>query len=129
MDRPQPSPWENRVVLEGVLTETGDLRVTPSGLEVVTLTVEHLSARQDLPPLERLAVQMQAVACGVLAGQVKSLLPGSRIRLEGSLNQRRFLRRGKISWGRLELQLKGVRLLAEPANQAGEDPDGPAGPA
>lgn len=122
-DRPTLSADEiNQTVLEGVLAEPVEIRVTPAGRTVATLMVEHHSQAKDIEPIQRLEVSMAVMAVGPLGDRCRDLVQGSRLRVEGRLNQRRWIRDGKVRWGRTELVAQRIGLLELP--QTVDNPDG-----
>lgn len=94
---------ENRVTLDGVVATEVLLRVTPAGCRVASFTLAHASAVHDLDPLPRLELNLPVMALGRLADQALALAPGSRVRIQGRLNQKRWTRSGKTRWGAVEL--------------------------
>lgn len=102
----------NDVVLEATLLKTGDYRVTAAGRAVLWLELEHLSSYSDLDPGLRLEVRMMVMVMGELAQKHRSLSPGCLLRVTGRLNQKRWIRDGKVRWGRMELVAIDVQVLS-----------------
>lgn len=101
----------NHTVLEGVLTQTSEWRVTPGGLPMLRLELEHLSTPLDLAPLERVELRLPIVALGELAETCRHIPPGTRLRIVGVLNQKRWIRDGKTRWGAVELVARSILRL------------------
>ncbi|MEO5333128.1 MAG: single-stranded DNA-binding protein [Magnetococcus sp. YQC-5] len=102
----------NHSVLEGILLQPVEYRVTTTGRPVLFLELEHLSRHEDPDPLLRLEVRMTVMTMGKLAEQCRSLVPGSALRVTGRLNQKRWVRDGKVRWGRIELAAIDVQKLS-----------------
>ncbi|MBF0177561.1 MAG: single-stranded DNA-binding protein [Magnetococcales bacterium] len=99
---------ENATILEGILLEPAAMQTTPTGLSLATLEVEHRSDMVDVQPLSRYELRMVVLAIGPLAEACRTLPPGSHLRVEGRLNQRRWIRAGKTRWGRTELVARHI---------------------
>lgn len=106
----------NFAVVEGTLTQPADWRVTPGGVPVARMELEHLSTPQELAPLNRLELRIPVLAMGDLAERCRTYPPGARLRAEGRLNQKRWIRDGKTRWGAVELVARSVLLLTLPAD-------------
>lgn len=91
------------MVLEGVLITPVDYRVTATGRPLLWMELEHLSCHEQPDPELRLEVRMPVLAVGALADRWRSLTPGCRLRVTGRLNQKRWVKDGKIRWGQMEL--------------------------
>lgn len=101
----------NSVELEGRLIEPVDFRVTPAGRAVATLELEHLSTHDDPEPGLRLEARMVVVAMGPLAERYRACAVGSRLRVQGRLNQKRWIRDDRVRWGRLELLAREIQRV------------------
>lgn len=101
----------NRMVLEGMLMELPEFRVTPAGRLVASLEVEHVSLESGVTDPQRIELRMSVLALGVLAERCRSFLQGTPLCVEGSLNQKRWIRDGKVRWGRTELLARDIRPL------------------
>ncbi|MBF0417580.1 MAG: single-stranded DNA-binding protein [Magnetococcales bacterium] len=102
----------NSVELAGRLIEPVDFRVTPAGRAVATLELEHLSIHDDPEPGLRLEARMVVVAMGALAEQYRACAVGTTLRVQGRLNQKRWIRDDRIRWGRLELLAIQIQQLS-----------------
>lgn len=102
---------DNRVNLEGVLLEPAKYRVTPSGRPVSTLELEHVSRSHGTEPVERLELRIPVLAMGLLAEESRGFPVGTRLRVEGRLNQKRWIRDEKVRWGRTELVAQKLQVL------------------
>ncbi|MBF0460081.1 MAG: single-stranded DNA-binding protein [Magnetococcales bacterium] len=106
----------NQVVLEGRLAAAPEFRCTPAGRLMARLYVEHLS--QETAPdtggqPQRMELQMPVLALGVLAERCRPLAQGTSLHVEGNLNQKRWIRDGKIRWGQIELQAHQIRVMEQ----------------
>ena len=103
----------NRVVLEGVLTALPEFRMTPAGRLVAHLRMEHLSQEPGTNPPQRIELRMAVLALGRLAEQCRPLAQGTSLLVEGRLNQKRWIRDGKVRWGETELLAQQIRCLSQ----------------
>ncbi len=104
-------PFANRTVLEGTLLKSGDYRLTAAGRPILSLELEHLSQYDDPEPALRLELRMTVVVVGVLAELHRRLPLGSVLRVTGRLNQKRWVRDGKVRWGVIELVACDLQVL------------------
>ncbi|MEO5364262.1 MAG: single-stranded DNA-binding protein [Magnetococcus sp. DMHC-8] len=95
--------WANHVVLEGTLAAAPEFRVTPAGRLVAHLHLEHLSQGRGTEQAQRLELRLPVLALGPLAERCRLLSQGTLLHVEGSLNQKRWVRDGKVRWGVTEL--------------------------
>jgi single-stranded DNA-binding protein len=109
---PDLASMVNHVVLMGVLVDPVVLRVMPSGMMVGRLVIQHESMYLDLPPLEEWRVRADVVVMGELAGQCRTLVPGTLLCVGGRLNQKRWLRDGEVRWGKMEIMACRVDVAA-----------------
>ncbi|MBF0153579.1 MAG: single-stranded DNA-binding protein [Magnetococcales bacterium] len=119
---PNPVVPENRTVLEGVLLEPVAMRHSPTGRSTATLELEHRSVAMDIQPLERYELRIVVLAVGSLAETCRNLHPGASLRVTGRLNQRRWIRAGKVRWGRTELVAQGIESIAPTDDSGVRDP-------
>ncbi|MBF0383529.1 MAG: single-stranded DNA-binding protein [Magnetococcales bacterium] len=103
----------NQIILQGVVIQPAEFRFTPSGSEVALLVVEHISQKDQSAPIQHLELRMPIVALGDLAQKCHEITVGQNIRVEGSLNQKRWIRDGKVRWGKIELFANTIQLLDE----------------
>ncbi|MBF0189580.1 MAG: single-stranded DNA-binding protein [Magnetococcales bacterium] len=106
------SPAANQVLLEGQLLASVDYRVTPTGRPVLFLEIEHDSRHEQPDSSLSFQARMPVMALGELAARCRSLTPGCTLRVSGRLNQKRWVKDGKVRWGRLELVAMEIRMLA-----------------
>lgn len=104
----------NQVSLDGVLAVDPKWRHTPSGRAVATLTVEHHATEKIPEPLERLDLLLTVVVIAPLSEQCKGWLAGDHVKVEGVLNQKRWLRGGNTRWGKMELVATQIEKIASP---------------
>jgi primosomal replication protein N len=103
----------NQTILHGVVIQPAEFRFTPTGRQVALLIVEHLSESDQSAPIQHLELRMPIVALGDLAQICRDIAVGQNIRVEGSLNQKRWIRDGKVRWGKTELIASSIQLLDE----------------
>lgn len=105
-------PQANHTVLEGLLLKPVEYRVTAAGRPVLSLELEHISSHPEPDPALRLEVRLVVMAMGKLAEQCRSLSPNCRLRVTGRLNQKRWIRDGKVRWGSIELAAIDVQRIS-----------------
>ncbi|MBF0182956.1 MAG: single-stranded DNA-binding protein [Magnetococcales bacterium] len=110
-------PRDNQVVLQGNLAEAPEFRFTPTGRLLASLILEHFS-RHEESEAQRIELRLTVTALGDLAEWCRTLHPGSVLHVEGRLNQKRWIRDGRIRWGQTELLAAHIRLLQEGAGAA-----------
>jgi primosomal replication protein N len=101
----------NQTTLDGVILQPVEFRYTPAGRAVALLEMEHISEAGPSAVIKRLELRMPVVALGELADQCREIVPGQHIRVAGSLNQKRWIRDGKVRWGKTELFAQTILLL------------------
>ncbi|MBF0445430.1 MAG: single-stranded DNA-binding protein [Magnetococcales bacterium] len=101
----------NQTILHGMVIQPAEFRFTPTGREVATLIVEHVSETEQSAPIQHLELRMPIIALGDLAQICRDITVGQNIRVEGSLNQKRWIRDGKVRWGKTELFATKIQLL------------------
>ncbi|MBF0401843.1 MAG: single-stranded DNA-binding protein [Magnetococcales bacterium] len=101
----------NHVVLEGRLAKLPEFRFTPAGRLVAHLQLEHVSQGGEGDPPPRIELQLPVLALGPLAERCRPLIPGDALHVEGTLNQKRWIRDGKVRWGQTELLAHQIRPL------------------
>lgn len=106
----------NRVVLEGVLAASPEFRMTPAGRLVAHLHIEHVSQGSEGEHPPRIELRMPVLALGLLAEQCRPLAQGSLLYVEGTLNQKRWIRDGKIRWGETELLAHHIKRMDHKAD-------------
>ncbi|MBF0296922.1 MAG: single-stranded DNA-binding protein [Magnetococcales bacterium] len=104
----------NHAELEGNLLAPGDFRVTPAGRPVLVLELEHQARCEEPESLPLLELRMPVLVIGEQALAYRSLAPGTPLRVTGRLNQKRWVRDGKVRWGRVELVAMEIRVLHAP---------------
>ncbi|MEO5345713.1 MAG: single-stranded DNA-binding protein [Magnetococcus sp. YQC-9] len=108
----QPTQALNHVEFDGRLMTPVDYRVTPAGRPVAYLEVEHFSTHDAPETALRLEARVVVVTMGALAESCRGLTSGTRLRVIGRLNQKRWVRDGQVRWGRLELLALKIEILA-----------------
>ena len=101
----------NHVVLEGTLIAPPEFRRTPSGRLVASLEIEHVSLESGVDHPQRIELRMPILALGTVAEECRLFCQGASLSVEGWLNQKRWIRDGKVRWGRTELLAQHVTLL------------------
>jgi len=74
----------NRLVIDGVLTQTQALRYSPAGVPIAEAVLTH----QGMSDTRQLVCELTVQASGSLAGQLAKLAAGTQVKLEGALNRR-----------------------------------------
>jgi len=118
-----PSRLANQVQLDGTLAGSCEIRRTPTGLSVATLELEHESHFFDTGPIKRLELKVPVVMFDTLAERCAELPAGTRIRVIGRLNQKRWIRDNRIRWGQVELIATAWDILPAPQDKA--EPESP----
>lgn len=75
----------NRLVIDGVLTQTQPLRYSPAGVPIAEATLLH---QGDSSESRQLVCELTVQASGALAGELTRLITGTQVKLEGALNRR-----------------------------------------
>ncbi len=101
----------NHTVLEGTLATEPEFRCTPAGRLVAHLHLDHASGGSDGDPLQRIELHLPVLALGPLAERCRPLAPGTTLHVEGRLNQKRWIRDGKVRWGQTELLAHQIRPM------------------
>ena len=101
----------NTVTLEGTLVTAPEFRYTPSGRLVASLEVEHCSQEGIGDRTRRIELRIPVQALDALAERCRPLVQGVVLRLEGTLNQKRWIRDGRVRWGKTELLAKEITPL------------------
>lgn len=99
------------MILEGILATPPEFRLTPAGRLVAYLHVEHVSHGSEGDHAQRIELRMPVLALGLLAEQCRPFSQGSTLRVEGTLNQKRWIRDGKVRWGQTELLAHHIRRV------------------
>ncbi len=75
----------NRLVIDGVLTQTQALRYSPAGVPIAEAVLTHHGMTDTS---RQLNCELTVQASGSLAEQLARLAEGTRVKLEGALNRR-----------------------------------------
>ena len=78
----------NEVVMSGVIRDLHALRYTPAGVPVAEFSLRHASTQQEAGQPRRVALDLKAIAFGVVARQLASDLPQGEITARGFLASR-----------------------------------------
>ena len=78
----------NEVVMSGVIRDFHALRYTPAGVPVAEFSLRHASTQQEAGEPRRVALDLKAIAFGVVARQLASDLPQGEITARGFLASR-----------------------------------------
>ena len=89
-------PAQNRLALDAILAERGDLRHTPAGIPAIECRLFHRSQQQEAGGERRVECDMHAVAFGAVAQALATIAVGSPLRCEGFL-ARRYRTGGSIA--------------------------------
>jgi len=77
---------DNHVLLGGVVSRVSETRYSPAGVPITRLTLEHRSAQQEAGLPREARCRLCVLVCGqALQANVKALLPGHPIRVQGFL--------------------------------------------
>lgn len=118
-----PQTSANWIILEGILISSPEFRYTPAGRLLASLEVEHVSLESGADNPRRIELRIPVLALGTLAELCRLLSQGTQIRVEGSLNQKRWIRDGKVRWGRTEILAQNIKSL-----DSGRESSSPAAP-
>ena len=75
----------NRLVLTGEVIEVAELRYTPAGIPLLTLTIKHASQQIEAGMKRQIECEVSAVAMAEMADKAKGLKLGNVVRIEGFL--------------------------------------------
>ena len=81
-------PAANRLTLDALLTERGDLRYTPAGIPAIECSLRHQSVQAEAGSERRVECELFAVAFGDVARELAARPVGSALRCEGFLARR-----------------------------------------
>ena len=76
----------NQFLLDATLAKKDKLRRTPAGLPVLDLVLSHQSEQGE--PLQKVWVEIEAVAIGALADEMKYIEIGQALSIKGYLNRK-----------------------------------------
>jgi primosomal replication protein N len=75
----------NEVVMSGVIRDFDALRYTPAGVPVAEFRLRHASTQQEAGQTRRVALDLPAIAFGVVARRLADAAPGSEVTARGFL--------------------------------------------
>ena len=78
----------NEVVMSGVIHGFQSLRYTPAGIPVAEFSLRHASTQQEAGRPRRVALDLKAIAFGVVATQLANALPQGPVVARGFLASR-----------------------------------------
>uniref|UniRef100_UPI00404AA449 primosomal replication protein N n=1 Tax=Candidatus Roseilinea sp. TaxID=2838777 RepID=UPI00404AA449 len=81
----------NRLDLQGILAERGELRYTPAGIEVLDFVLQHQSTQSEAGVPCDVQLNIACVGFGLIARELQRFSPGTVLRVSGFL---RAARRG-----------------------------------
>ena len=81
-------PGTNRLTLDALLTERGDLRYTPAGIPSIECSLNHQSVQAEAGGERKVECELFAVAFGDVARKLAMLPVGSDLKCEGFLARR-----------------------------------------
>ena len=81
-------PAHNRLALDAILAECGDLRHTPAGIPAIECQLAHRSSQQEAGSERRVECDLHAVAFGAVAEALSRVAIGSPLRCEGFVARR-----------------------------------------
>jgi primosomal replication protein N len=81
-------PGTNRLTIDALLTERGDLRYTPAGIPAIECSLNHQSVQAEAGGERKVECELFAVAFGDVARKLATLPVGSALSCEGFLARR-----------------------------------------
>jgi len=81
-------PGNNRLALDALLKERGDLRYTPAGIPAIDCSLHHQSVQSEAGGERRVECELFAVGFGDVARKLAAKPVGSAICCEGFLARR-----------------------------------------
>ena len=81
-------PAANRLTLDALLTERGDLRYTPAGIPAIDCSLRHQSVQAEAGGERKVECELFAVAFGDVARKLVAMPVGSALSCEGFLARR-----------------------------------------
>jgi primosomal replication protein N len=81
-------PGSNRLSLDAVLAERGDLRYTPAGIPAIDCSLHHQSVQAEAGGERKVDCELFAVAFGEMARRLAAKAVGSVLCCEGFLARR-----------------------------------------
>ena len=95
----------NRLVIEGEITALDQLRYTPAGIPLLTITLRHTSMQDEAGMKRQVECEMEAVAMAEVAKQARSLNVGEKIKAAG------FLAKKSLKNDRLVLHINALQAI------------------
>jgi primosomal replication protein N len=95
----------NRLVIEGEVIALDQLRYTPAGIPLLTITFRHTSIQDEAGMKRQAECEIQAVAMAELAKQAQSLSIGENIKVAG------FLAKKSLKNDRLMLHINELKVI------------------
>ncbi len=81
-------PGANRLTLDAMLAQRGELRHTPGGIPAIECTLSHESLQSEAGGQRKVECEMHAVAFGEVAKALCALAVGASLRCEGFIARR-----------------------------------------
>jgi primosomal replication protein N len=81
-------PAVNRLTVDALLTERGDLRYTPAGIPAIDCSLHHQSVQAEAGGERKVECELFAVAFGDVARKLAAMPVGSAVSCEGFLARR-----------------------------------------
>jgi len=81
-------PGANRLTLDAMLAERGDLRYTPAGVPAVECVLRHASVQREAGGQRKVDCELAAVALGEPARALARVAAGTALRCKGFLARR-----------------------------------------
>ena len=78
----------NRLTLDAILAERGDLRYTPAGIPALECVLKHASVQPEAGGERKVECELAAVAFGDTAKALAKLTTGTELRCKGFLARR-----------------------------------------
>lgn len=97
----------NRLEIDGEIVALDQLRYTPAGIPILTITFRHTSIQDEAGMKRQAECEIQAVAMAELAKQAQSLSIGEKIKVAG------FLARKSLKNDRLMLHINALQTVLQ----------------
>jgi len=78
----------NKLVLSGEVLQIAELRYTPAGIPLLSLTLRHMSEQFEADMKRKIECEVAAVAMAQLAEQAKGISVGTAVEVSGFLAKR-----------------------------------------
>ena len=94
-------------MLSGEVLQVAELRYTPAGIPLLSLTLRHMSEQTEAGMKRKIECEVPAVAMAQLAEQAKGIDVGTAVKVSG------FLARRSLNSRQLVLHLDKLEIIQE----------------